>query len=335
MARRKRCDEAGGWFHVMNRGTARRTIFDERGDYRFFLACVAQAVRQGQIELLAFVLMRTHFHMLVRSLGGLSDAMRRLQLRHVRRFNRRHRRDGPLLRGRFLSRRVRTPGYARNVVRYIHENPVVAKLCVRGDDYEWSSAWFLASGRSPRWFTDRAVRRHGLVAGCIPSASEAEMAARADLVEARLKAPRDVDEDLLDISTPQGVLDWMRRKAELADGARTGLPAVGPRTLDSVLKAAYPAMRNRMTSVPGAQTHATYDMLRAGLLRDVSCCSYAEIGSILDGDENRAKRLVRLHRRCVNLLPSYAETAVAVVRQCLSILDVPGRLLPGTDRSLL
>ena len=83
MARRLRQDRPGSLFHVMNRGIARRTIFDTPADYRFFLAGLARAVRRREVDVLAYALMRTHFHLLLRSLGGLSTAMRRVQLRHV------------------------------------------------------------------------------------------------------------------------------------------------------------------------------------------------------------------------------------------------------------
>ncbi len=92
MARRLHRDVPGAEYHVMNRGIARRTIFDSPADYRFFLSCLARAVRRGEIVVLAYALMRTHFHLFLRSLGALSTAMRRIQLRHVRRFNRLHRR---------------------------------------------------------------------------------------------------------------------------------------------------------------------------------------------------------------------------------------------------
>jgi len=149
MARRLRNDRPGALYHVMNRGVARRTIFDTPGDYRFFLACLACAVRRGEIDVLAYALLRTHFHLLLRSHGGLSDALRRIQLRHVRRFNRLHRRDGPLLRGRFMSKRVSDAPYARNVVHYTHENPVLAGLCEAPQDYPWCSAWLAGQARLP------------------------------------------------------------------------------------------------------------------------------------------------------------------------------------------
>ena len=163
MARRLRHDRPGGAFHVMNRGIARRTIFDTPADYRFFLSCLARAVRRGEIVVLAYAVMRTHFHLYLRSLGGLSTAMRRVQLRYVRRFNRLHRRDGPLMRSRFLSKLVDNHAYARSVVHYTHENPVLARLCSSPAEYRWSSAWLCTQPRVPLGFSTEAVDRCGII----------------------------------------------------------------------------------------------------------------------------------------------------------------------------
>ena len=89
MARRPRLDEPDAWHHVMNRGIAKRTLFEGLADVRFFLSRVARAVRAGRIEVHTYCVMTTHFHLLVRSLGGeLSGVMRQMQLDYVRRFNR-------------------------------------------------------------------------------------------------------------------------------------------------------------------------------------------------------------------------------------------------------
>ena len=332
MARRRRAEEPGASYHVMNRGVARRTIFDSRADFRFYLACLARAVRRGEIEVLAFALMRTHFHLFLRSLGGLSNAMRRVQHRHARRFNRLHRRDGPLLRGRFLSRRVRTEGHTRNVVRYIHDNPVVARVCSRPEEYEWSSAALLQTHRVPPWFTQRAILRHGVVAGHVATASDAVMRARAELVEARLGAPRPADGDPLDASTPERVLAWMKRKARLADGPPKGLPELGARALAEFLARGRDADLDASTPVPGAGTYSTRELLEAGLLRDVSCCTYPEIATLVHGDASRIKRLHGHHVRCMKLLPGYAELAASIVASCAAELYSDECESPGTDR---
>jgi hypothetical protein len=67
MPRACRSDYPGAWSHVMNRGSARRTIFETRADVRHFLALLAHAARRGGIDIHAYCLMATHYHLLVRS----------------------------------------------------------------------------------------------------------------------------------------------------------------------------------------------------------------------------------------------------------------------------
>lgn len=319
MARRHRGDRPGAAFHVMNRGIARRTIFDSPSDYRFFLACLARAVRREEIQVLAYALMRTHFHLFLRSLGGLSTAMRRIQLRHVRRFNRLHRRDGPLLRSRFVSKEVDSIPYGRNVVHYTHENPVLARLCRHPSEYPWSSAGLCASGRVPPWFSTDALERYDIDAtpgSRVPSSRV--MHARAELVEARLRARGSEDEgSALDLGTPRRVREWMIRKSELADGRASGLPQVGARTMI----AAITALTEASIPVPGAGTYTARELLAAGTLRDVSCCGWSQIAESLEQSVSRVQRLARLHRRCMRLLPAYQDLAAGVVGDCIGLLS--------------
>ena len=78
MPRRPRLDRPGLLHHVMNRAISRRTAFETREDIRRFLALIACAVREGRIEVHAYSILSTHFHLLVRSLDGrLSETMRR------------------------------------------------------------------------------------------------------------------------------------------------------------------------------------------------------------------------------------------------------------------
>ena len=118
MPRTPRQDEPGTWHHVFNRAIARRALFERREDYRFFLANLARAARRGEIEIHAYCLMGTHYHLLLRSPEGrMAEAMHRVQLAYSRWFNRSRRRDGSLVRGRYGSRLVRSLSYRRVIVR--------------------------------------------------------------------------------------------------------------------------------------------------------------------------------------------------------------------------
>ena len=144
----------------MNRGIARRTVFESREDVRYFLAQVARAVRAGWIEVHAFCLMTTHFHLLVRSpSGALSTAMRAVQNQYVRWFNRGRRRDGSLFRGRFCSRVVEGLAYREQLVRYIDFNPVLAGVVSAPSLYPHGSARWYALDRGPPWLSRRWVER--------------------------------------------------------------------------------------------------------------------------------------------------------------------------------
>ena len=50
MARRSRQDQPGSWHHVINRGLAKRPLFEGRRDARFFLSRIANEVRRGRLE---------------------------------------------------------------------------------------------------------------------------------------------------------------------------------------------------------------------------------------------------------------------------------------------
>lgn len=117
MSRRGRRDGPDTWHHVMNRGIARRTLFDHRRDMEVFQGQLRDAVERGELEVHSYCLMGTHDHMLVRSLEGrLATAMQRVQTESSRWFNRSRRRDGTPVRGRYRSRRIESLSYRRAVV---------------------------------------------------------------------------------------------------------------------------------------------------------------------------------------------------------------------------
>jgi putative transposase len=140
------------WHHIMNRGLERRTVFRSDTDRRRFLKLLRECARRYEIVVHAYCLMGNHYHLLVQdNLGNLSRAMRHLNGVYTQGFNRLYHRDGPLFRGRFRAQAVQQEGYALEVVRYIHLNPVRARLVARANDYLWSSHLYYVSARQPPW----------------------------------------------------------------------------------------------------------------------------------------------------------------------------------------
>lgn len=161
MPRGPRLDAPGVLHHVMVRGLERRALFRDDRDRTDFLTRLASVHERTGLEILAWALLPNHLHLLVRSphprgkmirAPGLATAMRRLLTGYVGAFNRRRRRVGPLVQGRYKSILVEEEPYLLELVRYLHLNPLragVVKDLAALDRYPWSGHSALM-GRIPR-----------------------------------------------------------------------------------------------------------------------------------------------------------------------------------------
>lgn len=123
----------------MARGNNGRKIFLKHSDYRAFLEALAVVRKRYRFYLYAYVLMSNHFHFLLE----VNDAptariMQSLLTGYVRRFNAIHRQRGHLFQGRYKAIICDRESYLLELVRYIHLNPVRAKLVKRPGDWPWS-----------------------------------------------------------------------------------------------------------------------------------------------------------------------------------------------------
>ena len=125
MARPLRVEFAGALYHVTARGNERRAIFRDDDDRQRFLATLEEACAEYGLRLHAFCLMPNHYHLLVETpRANLSRGIGWLQTTYTIRFNRRHRRSGHLFQGRFKAHVIDAEDYARQLVCYVHLNPV-------------------------------------------------------------------------------------------------------------------------------------------------------------------------------------------------------------------
>ncbi len=160
MPRQARLDAPGTLHHVILRGRERGQIVTDREDRAMFLARLGEVARATGTTLYAWALLPNHAHLLLRSgAQGLPRFMRRLLTGYAITFNRRHQRVGPLFQNRYQSIVVEEDPYFRELVRYIHLNPLRAKL-VRDlahlDRYPWCGHAGLLGRPSPPW-QDRAA----------------------------------------------------------------------------------------------------------------------------------------------------------------------------------
>ena len=313
---------------MINRGLAKRPLFEDRIDIRYFLSRIAREVRKGRIELHAWCVLATHFHLLVRSpVGELSEALRQAQNEYSRFFNRRHRRDGTLVRGRFFSKPVTSVIYRRILVRYIDANAVKAGLASAPWHYPWGSASQYVFRQGPAWLERAWIESAGAAdtrysgeeyirtfGGSLDPGAER-------LVECRLRSTRPTMDELDSLvgSAPSRVLEWMRRKAALADGGQVGLPVCDPRSIhDAVL--ATRGLRGSWEIKPNGQARSAWDVLEVGLLRALSGSSWRVIASMTRSPVSTCQRRHAVHARLLGEDAVYgtraAEVTVAALNTC-------------------
>ncbi|UCG12638.1 MAG: transposase [Deltaproteobacteria bacterium] len=149
MARPLRIEFPGAWYHVTSRGNERKSIFADDQDRRRFLEILASTVETYRVQLHAYALMANHFHLLlVTSEANLGSFMQRLNTAYTVYFNRRHRRVGHFLQGRYKAILIDADSHLAEISRYVHLNPVRIKKYSRREigfkkkvlsAYLWSS----------------------------------------------------------------------------------------------------------------------------------------------------------------------------------------------------
>ncbi len=199
MPRAIRQVEAGVIYHVLNRGNGRQVLFSKDADFSAFVKLLVEALQRFPVDLLAYCLMSNHWHLLLRPRTdeGLSRMMAWVTVTHARRHHMHYSNPGSghLYQGRFKSFPVQSDDHFLTVARYLHANPLRAKLVKSAEAWRWSD---LARRDLPLadWPVDRPR-------------------GWARLVNAAMK---DIDASAVERSmtrgTPFGSPTWVKRAAE-------------------------------------------------------------------------------------------------------------------------
>ncbi len=166
MARKPRLHVSGALYHVILRGNAQQDVFFTPADRHFFYQLLQEGVSRFGYRVHAFCLMTNHVHLALQ-VGdrALSVGMQNLAFRYTRYVNRRLRRVGHLFQGRFKAFLVDADAYGLALLRYIHLNPVRAKLTRQAADYTWSShRAYLGIATVPWLTTDWALAQFATTA---------------------------------------------------------------------------------------------------------------------------------------------------------------------------
>ncbi len=129
MPRKARIDAPGALHHIICRGIERKKIFRDDKDHDRFVERLGDILLHTSTFCYAWSLLGNHFHILLKT-GDVPVAtvMRRLLTGYAMSFNRRYRRHGHLFQNRYKSILCQEEAYLLELVRYIHLNPLRAKL---------------------------------------------------------------------------------------------------------------------------------------------------------------------------------------------------------------
>ena len=135
MPRKARIDASGALHHIICRGIERRKIFADDADRDNFLDRLGIILKETSTPCYGWALIPNHFHLLLRTgKVPISTVMRRLLTGYAVSFNRRHRRSGHLFQNRFKSILCQEDLYLKQLVGYIHLNPLRARMVAEFKD---------------------------------------------------------------------------------------------------------------------------------------------------------------------------------------------------------
>ena len=140
MPRKPRIEYAGAFYHVITRGNQKQKIFKDTRDYEKYLQIVASYKQRQHFHVYAYVLMSNHLHLLIETQDiPLSRILQGINQSYTVYFNRKYRTVGHLFQGRYKAILCDREPYLLSLLKYIHHNPVRAKIAEDMSRYRWSS----------------------------------------------------------------------------------------------------------------------------------------------------------------------------------------------------
>jgi putative transposase len=154
MSRPLRLTRPCAFYHVMLRGNNGQAIFFVDADKQKCLSLLGEGVELFGHRIHSFCFMPNHIHLLVQvGENSISQPMHHLSSCYTKYVNLKENRSGHLFQGRFKSILIADNEYLLQLVRYIHLNPVRAKMVNVPENYSWSSHGVYLGNTILPWLT--------------------------------------------------------------------------------------------------------------------------------------------------------------------------------------
>jgi len=161
MPRKPRIEYAGAFYHVIARGNQKQRIFKDAADFQKYLLLLTVYKNRTGSRVYTYILMNNHIHLLIETRDiPLSKFMQGLNQTYTMYFNRRYRTIGHLFQGRYKAILCDRDAYLLGLLKYIHQNPLRARITERLDAYPWSSHHAYTGKNNPLGLidTDQVLR---------------------------------------------------------------------------------------------------------------------------------------------------------------------------------
>ena len=166
----------GNYYHIYNHGVGRRDLFREPDNYEYFLSLYDKYI-EPIAETYAWVLMKNHFHFLLRikeeteiskslhltgfeNLSGvkpLHQYFSNLFNAYTKALNNRFDTQGALFERPFKRKLINNNEYLKQVILYVHNNPVHHGFCSHPCEYPWSSYLTYVSVKPTKLHRDKVI----------------------------------------------------------------------------------------------------------------------------------------------------------------------------------
>lgn len=136
MTRKHRIWFPGAMYHITARGNRRTSLYNQRDDYLTYLGILEDVRSMYPFQLHSYCLITNHIHLQIETTNfHIKLIMKETHSRYAIYFNKKYHYDGHVFQGRYGV----TDQYFLEVSRYIHRNPLEAKMVKNLSSYEWSS----------------------------------------------------------------------------------------------------------------------------------------------------------------------------------------------------
>lgn len=141
MPRKARNYSDAPYYHVMVQGIKKEYVFTDDDAKTTYLRILKKYVKENSITIIAYCIMGNHAHFILKPLivDNMSKCMQKANVTYAKYYNNRFNRVGYVFRDRYDSEEIYEKYYLHNCIKYIHMNPVKAKICLKQYDYKYSS----------------------------------------------------------------------------------------------------------------------------------------------------------------------------------------------------